>query len=86
MPLYVYQCKNCEWMVEKFLHNRKNTPELVCEECGGEEFDRVIGMAHTKMMYNAKETFEKKISPDVEKIQKKIADGSDKDFLDIAGD
>ena len=82
----MYQCKNCELVVERFLHNRKDTPEIVCEECEGEEFERVIGMAYTKMMYNAKETFEKRISPDVEEIQNKIANGSDKDFLDIAGD
>ena len=86
MPLFIYQCQKCGWAVEKFLHNRKNTPELVCEECGEHEFEKLMGITSIKMLYGAKETFEKRINPDINKIQEKIAKGSDKDFLDIAGD
>ena len=86
MPLFIYQCQSCEWLVEKFVHNRDDDIEIKCEECEEELFERVIGNVYTKMRYNAKDTVAKRINPGVDRIEKKLSQGSDKDFIDVAGD
>lgn len=86
MPLYIYQCQKCEWLVEKFCHKRDDEVELVCEECEGEEFEKVMGTVYSKMLYGARENLEKRINPAVDDVQKKLSQGSDRDFLDVAGD
>lgn len=41
MPIYRYKCKDCG---EEFtvMHSMKETPEVVCEECGAES-EKIIG-------------------------------------------
>lgn len=86
MPLFSYQCEGCEVVVELFLHNRDDEVEIECEECGGTEFVKVFGVFVNAIRYNAKETMDKVINPEVDRIRTKVSRGSDKDFLDIAGD
>lgn len=86
MPLFNYQCQCCDWVVEKFLHNRDDEVELVCPECEGTEFERVMGLVHNRTWLNARDTLTNRILPDANRIQKKISSGSDNDFLDITGD
>lgn len=86
MPLFNYQCKKCEFVVEKFLHTSDSCVEIICEECDGEEFDRLIGVIHNRTWLNAKDCFNNRVSPDAERIRKNISQGNDKDFLDIAGE
>ena len=85
MPLYNYICLKCGEVVEKFQHKPKKI-EIKCKECDNEEFERIIGKVYNKIRYNAKDTFKNRVKPDVDRINKSIADGKDKDFLDIAGD
>lgn len=86
MPLFNYQCQNCGWVVEKFLHNRDDPAELVCTECEGVEFERIMGLVHNRTWLNARDALNNKVLPDADRIQKKISSGSDSDFLDITGD
>lgn len=85
MPLFNYQCQDCDWLVERFLHNRDEEVELVCDECEGINMERVMGLIHNRTQYNAHDTLHNKILPDVDRIQKKVSSGSDSDFLDITG-
>jgi hypothetical protein len=72
-------------VVEKFQH-KPGKIEIKCKECDGEEFERIIGKVRHKITYDAKGTYENKIKPDINRINKNIANGKDKDFLDISGD
>ena len=85
MPLFLYRCQKCEEVAEAFVHCFDDVPELVCK-CGCEDFDKVIGHVHSKITYNANDTYQKRIAPSVDKIQEKLAAGNDNTFLDIAGD
>lgn len=83
MPLFNYKCLKCNEVIEKFQH--KPNPKIKCKECGNEEFKRVLGKIRHKITYDAKGTYKNRIKPDMDRINKNIADGKDKDFLDIAG-
>lgn len=84
MPLFNYMCKKCEIVVEKFQHNADEI-EVKCEQCG-QNLMRIIGNVHHKIKYDARGTFTNRIKPDADRINNNIADGKDKDFLDIAGE
>ena len=85
MPLFNYMCVKCKLVVEKFQHKPKKM-KIKCKECDGGEFERVIGKIRHKITYDAKGTFNNRIKPDMDRINKNIADGKDKDFFDIAGE
>jgi DNA-directed RNA polymerase subunit RPC12/RpoP len=78
-------CLKCEKVVEKFQH-KPSKPKIECKECGHKEFDRIIGKIRHKITYDAKGTYKNRIQPEINRINKNIADGKDKDFLDITGD
>lgn len=86
MPLFNYQCRDCDWMVEKFVHSADAELEVICEECNSLEFEKVIGSVFNRTWLNAKDSFNNRITPEVERISKNISEGNDNDFLDIAGD
>lgn len=86
MPLFNYKCQGCEFIVEKFLHHRDDEVEIECPECGGEGFDQIIGNVQNRVWLNATENLHSRILPDADRIQEKICNGSDSDFLDIVGD
>jgi len=85
MPLFNYQCNKCEAVVEKFLHNAKQDVEIKCE-CGSTEFSKLFGKTHSRTWLNARDMLNNKINPDVDRINKNINKGKDKDFLDIYGE
>lgn len=85
MPLFNYMCTKCETIVEKFQHNSENKIEIKCEQCG-QNLVRVVGQVRSKITYDAKGTYRNRIGPEVERINNNIAQGKDKDFLDIAGE
>jgi hypothetical protein len=72
-------------VVEKFQH-KPSKIKIKCTKCGNEEFRKIIGKVRHKITYDAKGTYENRIKPDINRINKNIADGKDKDFLDITGD
>jgi hypothetical protein len=72
-------------VIEKFQHKPKKI-EIKCKECDGEEFKRIIGKIRHKITYDADGTYKNRIKPEVDRINKNVADGKDKDFLDISGD
>lgn len=86
MPLYNFQCSNCELVVEKFKHAKDDEVEIVCDECECEEFLPLIGQVQNRTRLNARDNLEKRILPDVDRIQKKVGEGSDSEFLNITGD
>jgi putative FmdB family regulatory protein len=86
MPLFNYQCQSCDLIVEKFVHKIDSDVEITCEECDGVDFEKIVGLAHNRTWLNAKDNFNKRISPDAERIRKNMSQGNDNDFLDIAGD
>jgi len=77
-------CLKCKEIVEKFQHKPKKL-KVKCKKCDNGEFERIIGKIHHKVTYDAKGTYKNRIKPDIERINKNIAKGKDKDFLDIAG-
>ena len=85
MPLFNYMCLKCNEIVEKFQHKPEEI-DIECEECGHDEFERVIGNVHHKIVYDANGTLKNRIKPDMDRIYKNISKGKDNDFLDIAGE
>jgi len=86
MPLYNYQCQECGFVLEKFHHHPEDEVEMVCSECECEDFERIVGFVHNRTKLNARDNLEQRLTPEVNRIMKKVSEGSDKDFLDIAGD
>jgi len=88
MPLFNYQCQNeeCGFVVEKFLHRKDDEAEIVCPECGKEEFEKVMGRVHSRTWLSAKDRLHKEILPDADRIYDGICNGNDNDFLNISGD
>jgi len=86
MPLFNYMCVKCKIIVEKFQHKPTDEIKIECKKCGGNEFVRTIGKILHKITYDSKGTYNNRIKPEVERINKNISDGKDKDFLDITGD
>jgi putative FmdB family regulatory protein len=84
MPMFNFKCCECEAVFEKFVHPGKDV-EFQCEECGCTECEKVFGQVHTRTWMKAKELFDEKIDPEVERIRKEIREGDDNAFLDIAG-
>jgi len=41
VPTYDYECKKCK-KVREVMHSMKDSPAIVCEECGG-KMERQIG-------------------------------------------
>ena len=86
MPLFNYQCQECDWVIEKFVHTADAELEIICEECECISFERVIGIVQNRTWLNAKDNFNKRLNPEIDRIRNNISKGSDNDFLDIAGD
>jgi putative FmdB family regulatory protein len=85
MPLYNYQCKSCNIVVEKFMHRGVDKVDITCE-CGNKEFTKLFGNINSRTYLNSKDLLNNKINPDIERIRRNINKGKDKDFLDIYGD
>lgn len=86
MPLFSYQCKQCEQVVEKFQHNAETVPEMKCKSCGCEDFDRLVGTPHNRNILDAHTNLADKILPDVQRIQNELKSGKDSTFLDLYGE
>ena len=85
MPLYYYECPECDYIFEIFQHN-SNELNIECKKCSAPQCSRLLGFTHNRTLYNARDNLSKRIKPDVDRIMNKVSKGSDKDFLDIAGD
>ena len=85
MPLYLYKCKECEHLVEKFRNSPNKDDELLCEECEG-VCERQFSVAANRVWLDSKDLYNDKIKPDAERIMKKMKSGRDKEFFDIYGD
>jgi len=84
MPLYCYECPECNFLFEEFQHTSEKL-ELTCEQCGHPKCDRLMSFIHNRTKFNARDNFAKRLQPDVDRIMKNVSEGKDKDFLDIAG-
>lgn len=84
MPLFNYKCDKCEIVIEKYVNPGKN-PKVNCPECDG-DLEKVFGSFCNRTWRRANENFDEVLDPEIERIRKKIREGSDNDFLDIAGD
>jgi putative FmdB family regulatory protein len=84
MPLFIYKCVDCEKEIEKFQHNNAIL-DIVCSKCGG-KCERQFPETKNRIKLNARDTYEQVIKPDVDRISKKISEGSDKYFLDVCGE
>ena len=85
MPLYLYECKECEIVFELFQHNSIQV-NIQCPQCEHNECKKLIGRPNNRTLYNARENLTNKILPDANAILNKVAKGKDKDFLDISGE
>lgn len=85
MPLFSYQCKQCQQVVEKFQHSAKSEPKLTCS-CGHTEFVRLMPGTQNRVVLNARDNLNQKILPDAQRIQNDISKGKDSAFLDIYGE
>jgi len=47
MPIYEYECQECEHITE-VIHSFSESPSVVCEECGSEETQRIISTCSIK--------------------------------------
>lgn len=84
MPLYCYECSKCDIVIEKFQHNSDNV-EVQCIKCEN-VCNRIMGISHNRVKFNARENLNRRLQPEVNRIMNKISKGSDKDFIDIAGE
>ena len=86
MPLYNYKCDKCKTILEKFQHAPDNSV-VECNACGYSECSRVLAAAaFGRTRLNARDNLSQRIMPDVERIEKKINEGSDDAFIDIHGE
>ena len=85
MPLYSYECQKCNEVFELFQHNSSRI-EVQCVNCNHNECKRLMGRVSNRTRYNARDNLNKRIEPEVNRIMSKVSQGSDKDFLDIAGE
>jgi len=85
MPLFSYECKKCEHIIEKFQH-KPTVEALCCAECNGSDFQKIFGIPENRTHRNAKDYYNEVISPEAKRIRNKIDKGSDKDFIDIYGE
>lgn len=84
MPLYCYECQECEHVFEIFQHN-SDVVEVECEQCEQLKCERLISFIYNRTKYSARENLHRRINPEVDRIMDKVSKGSDKDFLDITG-
>lgn len=86
MPLFNYKCKDCGNVMELFVHN--DDDEIVCTECESKNCEKMVSAFNNRTWLNAKENFNERISPDVDRVQKEMSQGRYKDstFLDLYGD
>jgi len=85
MPLYCYECVECGHLFELFQHNSDKI-QVECTECEHSECKRLLGHVHNRVKFNAMDNLHKRILPDADRIMNDMGKGSDKDFLDIAGE
>ena len=85
MPLFSYQCKQCQQVVEKFQHNAKTEPKITCS-CGHTEFERLMPGTQNRVQLSARDNLHQKILPDAQRIQNDMSKGKDSAFLDIYGE
>jgi len=87
MPLFLFKCSKCGNADEKFFHSAENADKanILCSCCDG-SCSRQLSSFKSKLQLDAKELYEQKIKPEVDEICKRIANGSDRDFLDIYGE
>ena len=85
MPLYYYECSECEHVFELFQHNSEKI-QVNCTECEHSECKRLLGNVHNRVKLNHRDNLDRRLLPDVDRIMTNMGKGSDKDFLDIAGD
>jgi putative FmdB family regulatory protein len=83
MPLFTYLCKDCGNMVEKFVQGKT---EVVCDQCGGVNCEKQFSAGGSRSELSAKDFYNEKIRPEADRIFERACNGSDADFLDIAGD
>lgn len=84
MPLFNFKCKNCGFVIEKF-QSGEDEPEIVCSECGSEDFKKVFGAWNNRKWLSAKEMYTQKIGPDAQRIMKEMS-RNDNHFSDIYGE
>lgn len=83
MPLFNYECTECDYCVEKFQHN--SAEEVLCEECGT-KCKKVFASTKNRVWLDARATYNEQIKPDAERIMKNMNKGRDKEFFDIYGE
>ncbi|WP_129630709.1 FmdB family zinc ribbon protein [Candidatus Oscillochloris fontis] len=47
MPLYEYQCPDCESRFERLVRSTESAPKVVCPTCGGDQAERILSMFAT---------------------------------------
>ncbi|MEI7646283.1 MAG: zinc ribbon domain-containing protein [Chloroflexales bacterium] len=47
MPLYEYQCPDCDTRFERLVRSSESAPTIACPTCGGERSARVLSMFAT---------------------------------------
>jgi putative FmdB family regulatory protein len=86
MPLFSYQCKQCQQVVEKFQHSAKTEAKLVCAGCNADEFERLMPGTQNRVQLDARDNLHQRILPEAQRIQNDMKSGKDSAFLDIYGD
>lgn len=45
MPIYEFRCMRCGHISEKLLVGKESQLDMTCEQCGGEDLERVLSRA-----------------------------------------
>jgi putative FmdB family regulatory protein len=84
MPLYEYQCDNCDTLFEVI--QGIQDPHPICPECASEEVTRLISRTSGQVERSAKEMYHEQILPEAKDIARRIRNGDEKAAADIFGE
>ena len=84
MPLFNYECENCNIIIEKFQRG-EDSPDIICPECQGNDFKKLLSVSKNRVWLNSRDFYNQKIAPDAKRIMKKMGK-KDNHFLDVYGE
>lgn len=85
MPIYEYECQECQHRFEEWAKISDPYPEE-CPECGAKKLERIISLTSTgEVAMDAKELYERKIKPEAKAIADRIRAGDENAAADIFG-
>lgn len=85
MPLFVFKCNDCEFVMEKFINGNPEEREIICKNCESKNCVRQFSFFGNRVWLEAKDYYKEKIMPEVKKISENM-DKKDSVLLDVCGE